>query len=336
VKLLIIALLGTFSLAYPQSTTPANPNATAAPAESPIDFTTREYRKLLELDDAAQEEVDQWIRTEQEFRQAGGGLPDATLRARVLQRLIPVRQAYEDFIARHPNHVPARIAYASFLGDIGEEAASVEQLEKARELDPSNPAVWNNLAHIYSHGGPIDKSLRYFEKAIELKPDEPVYYQNLATMVFLFRKDAMEYYRCDEPAVFERSLNLYRKAIQLDPDNFVLASDYAQSYYGIRPPNALDPDAQTATQQDLYRQAIRAWDYAFRIATTEEQQQGVHIHLARIKINQHRFNEARAHLDHVQLDPLQVVKIRLLRNLEERESRNKPASPASPVLESTP
>jgi tetratricopeptide (TPR) repeat protein len=336
VKLLLVALLGFFALAHPHaasapstSASPASKPPAVSPTTDPKDPVEREYRKLLEQDEAAQDEVDQWIRTEQEFRTAGGGLPDDTLRARVIQRLDPVRKAYDDFILRHPRHVPARIAYASFLGDLGQEPEAIEQLEKARELDPANPAIWNNLAHIYSHGGPIDKSLRYFEKAIELKPDESVYYQNLATIVFLFRPDAMEYYRSDESAVFERSLNLYRKAIELDPRNFVLASDYAISYYGIRPPDSLDPDAQRIAQGNLYRQAIDAWNYALRLATNDEQRQGVHIHLARIKINQGQFEDARSHLDVVQLDLLATVKSRLLALLEERAAQPTP-SPNSP------
>jgi hypothetical protein len=336
VKLLLVALFGSFALAYSQAASAPSPSASPAGKPTAVSSTTdpkdpveREYRKLLEQDEAAQDEVDQWIRTEQEFRKAGGGLPDDTLRARVVQRLEPVRKAYEEFILRHPRHVPARIAYASFLGDIGEEYEAIEQLEKARELDPANPAIWNNLAHSYSHGGPIDKSLRYFEKAIELKPDESVYYHNLATMVFLFRPDAMEYYRCDEPAVFERSLNLYRKAIELDPHNFLLASDYAISYYGIRPPDSLDPDAQRAAQEDLYRQAINAWNDALRLAANDEQRQGVHIHLARIKINQRQFDDARSHLDAVQLELLATVKTRLLTLLEERAAQPAP-SPNTP------
>jgi tetratricopeptide (TPR) repeat protein len=329
VKLWILALLT--SLALANAADNSTPVKTPAPRAQPsTNAADAEYRKLLELDEDAQDEVDQWIRTEQEFRRAGGGLPDATLRARVLQRLDPVRKSYEDFLLRHPRHVPARIAYASFLGDLGEEPAAVEQLEKARDLEPDNPAIWNNLAHHYSHGGPIDKSLRYFEKAIELKPDEAVYYQNLATMVFLFRVDAMEYYRSDEPAIFERALKLYRKAIELDPKNFVLASDYAVSYYGIRPPESLDPDAQREAQQAIHQKAIEAWEYALRIASTEEQRQGVHIHLARIKINQDRLDQARTHLQAVNLEPLQALKERLLRNLEERAAQSTP-SPRQPV-----
>jgi tetratricopeptide (TPR) repeat protein len=247
--------------AEPPVTAPKNPTENSDP-ESAEDPLYPELRKVLEVDDAAQEEIDQWIRAEQQFRAAGGGVSDATLRARVLQRLEPVRKAYEDFVFLHPNHVPGRIAFGSFLNDINDATGAEKQWEKARELEPDNPAIWNNLANLYGHGGPIAKAFEFYEKAIALDPREPTYYQNLATSVFLFRKDAMEYYHCDEPAVFDRSLELYRKAMALKPDDFLLASDYAISFYGIKPPQSLTEDARNQAQAKLNEQAIAAWDSA--------------------------------------------------------------------------
>jgi len=275
---------------------------------------------VLELDDAAQDEIDQWIRAEQQFRAAGGGIGDATLRARVLQRLQPVRKAYEDFVLLHPQHVPARIAFGSFLNDLNEETGARQQWEKARELEPANAAIWNNLANLYGHGGPILKAFEYYEQAIALNPAEATYYQNLATTVFLFRKDAMEYYHCDEPAVFDRSLGLYRKAMNLKPDDFVLASDYAMSFYGIKPPQSLDPEARAEAQEKLNRQAIAAWEGALNIAGDDVQREGVHIHLARVKINAKRFTEARAHLTTVTDPVYSDIKRTLTRNLERKQA----------------
>ncbi len=293
-----------------------------APAASPEpeDPLYPELRKVLELDDAAQDEIDQWIRAEQQFRAAGGGIGDATLRARVLQRLQPVRKAYEDFVLLHPQHVPARIAFGSFLNDLNEETGARQQWEKARELEPANAAIWNNLANLYGHGGPILKAFEYYEQAIALNPAEATYYQNLATTVFLFRKDAMEYYHCDEPAVFDRSLGLYRKAMNLKPDDFVLASDYAMSFYGIKPPQSLDPEARAEAQEKLNRQAIAAWEGALNIAGDDVQREGVHIHLARVKINAKRFTEARAHLTTVTDPVYSDIKRTLTRNLERKQA----------------
>ena len=103
-------------------------------------------------------------------------------------------------------------------------------------MDPSNPAAWNNLANYYGHRGPVTNAFAYYGKAIEINPQEPIYYENFATTVYLFRKDAEEFFKLTEDQVFEKSLGLYREAMRLDPTNFVLASDYAESFYGTHPP----------------------------------------------------------------------------------------------------
>ena len=112
------------------------------------------------------------------------------------------------------------MAYGSFLDDIGDEEAGKAQFENASQIDPKNPAAWNNLANYYGENGPLTNAFADYARAIELDPTEPVYYQNLATTVYLFRKDAREFYGINEQQVFDKALELYRKAIQLDPENF--------------------------------------------------------------------------------------------------------------------
>ena len=278
-------------------------------APDPNDPVEKEYKKLLEQDDAAQEEVDKWIRDEAAFREQGAGLPGATLRARVEHRLKPVREAYEDFLRRHPEHARAHLAYGSFLHETHDEEGGVEHWEKARELDPKNPAAWNNLANHYGHRSPVKKAFEYYAKAIELNPREPVYYQNFATTVFLFRQDAMEFYKINEQQVFSKSLGLYRQALELDPNNFVLASDYAMTYYGIKP---------VPTDE-----ALAAWECALKVAPNETDREGVFVHLARFKLNAGRFDEARKDLNSVTNEVYDVLKNRLLRNLEKQEAEAK-------------
>jgi tetratricopeptide (TPR) repeat protein len=139
-----------------------------------------------------------------------------------------------------------------------------------------------------------------------LNPAEPVYYQNLATTVYLFRKDARAFYGINEQQVFDKALALYCKAIQLAPDDFPLATDYAQSYYGIRPLRTND--------------ALVAWTNALHIAHDENERQGVYLHLARIKMAVGRFAEARAHLNDVTNAAFASLKHRLENSLAERES----------------
>lgn len=281
----------------------------AVTVPDPADPVEKEFKKLEADDDAAQAEVDGWIRENMEFTAKGAGIPPAELNRRIMKRFESVRKGYEDFIKLHPNHVKARLAFASFLDDIHDEDGEMEQLEKARELDPKDAAVWNNLANYYGHNSPVTKAFEYYEKAIELNPSEPVYYQNFATTTYLFRKDAMEHYHITEPQVFDKALDLYVKALKLDPTNFPLATDLAQSYYGIKPVRTED--------------ALQAWTNALMVAHDEIEREGVYIHLARFKLNAGRFAEAHAHLHAVTNENYAELKSRLTRNLEERERQAK-------------
>jgi tetratricopeptide (TPR) repeat protein len=283
----------------------------------PNDPVEKEYRRLLDDDDAAQAEVDRWILENQSFAEKGGGVSPAALRRRIEDRFEPVQKAYEDFIRRHAEHARARLAYGSFLSDIGDDEGAREQWEKARELDPRNPAAWNNLANYYGHRAPVKKAFEYYARAIELNPFEPVYYQNFGTTVYLFRKDAMEYYGVEEQQVFDKALELYSKALQLAPNDFPLATDVAQTYYGIKPMRT--------------EAALKAWEYALKIAGDEVEREGVYIHFARIKIGAGRFDEARQHLNAVTNAIYDVVKNRLLKNLAEKEAKATATDSPPPV-----
>src|SRR5579859_335468 len=249
------------------------------------DPAEKELDQIIEQDDAAQAEVDKWIVDNNAFAAKGAGVPREAMRRRILERFAPVDKAYQDFIRQHPTNSRARVAYASFLGDTKNEDAAQEQLEKALAIDTNNPAIYNNLANIYGHHGPVKKAFEYYAKAMELSPNEPVYYHNLGTTVFLFRKDAKEYYGIDEQQVFNKAFELYSNAMRLDPEDFPLASDVAQTWYGVHP---FRPE-----------QALQAWTNALSLAHDEIEREGVYIHFARVNIMSHQFEQARALLNNV-------------------------------------
>lgn len=272
---------------------------------NPNDPVEKEYQALMKQDDDAQAEVDKWIRENDGFAKQGAGVPRAELNRRIREKFEPVKNAYEDFIAAHPRHAKVRVVFASFLEDTGDEEGALDQLEKAKELDAKNPAVWNNLANHHGHIGAVKKAFGYYAKAIELKPDEPVYYHNFGTTVYLFRKDAMEFYGISEQQVFDKAMALYSNSMRLDPKNFLLAHDFAQTYYGIRPLRTND--------------ALAAWTNAFQLAGSDLEREGLQLHLARVKWLAGRFGESRAHLNLVTNETYDVLKKRILKNLDEAE-----------------
>jgi tetratricopeptide (TPR) repeat protein len=280
----------------------------------PNDPAEKELHQLMIEDDAAMAEVDKWIRDNDAFAAQGAGESKVELNARIIARLNIVRKRYESFLQRYPDFARGHLAYASFLNNINDEEAAMLENEKARQLDPKNPATWNNLANYYGEHGPLTNAFAYFAKAIELDPNESVYYQNLAVVIYLYRKDAMAFYQINEQQDFDKALALYRKAMQLDPDNFPLATDYAESYYGIRPLRTND--------------ALAAWTNALQTAHNDAEREGIYIHLARVKIAAGRFAEARAQLAAVTNSIYAALKDRGERNLAQRENAatNPPAA----------
>jgi len=273
---------------------------------NPNDPAEKALAELMARDDDVLVEVDKWIRDNNAFAAQGAGESKEALNRRIRARLDSVRKDYEDFLRRFPNSTRGHLAYGSFLNDIGEEEAAGAQYGKAAQLDPKNPAAWNQLANYCGEHGPLTNAFVDYAKAIELNPAEPVYYQNLATTVYLFRKDARTFYGISEEQVFDKALALYRKAMQLNPQNFLLAADYAESYYGIRPLRTND--------------ALVAWTNALQIAHDDNEREGVYLHLARIKMVVGRFAEAHAHLDDVTNAAFADLKHRLEKSLAEREN----------------
>lgn len=265
----------------------------------------KELREVMMADDAAQDEVNQWLREFDSQSSTNKAAASAALNERIKARLDRVRSAYDNFLVRHPDSAHGCLAYGSFLNDIGDEEAAHLQYENSMQLDPKNPAVWNNLANYYGEHSPVTKAFEYYAQAIKLKPDEPVYYQNFATTVYLFRKDAKEFYHLDEQQVFDKALGLYQQAMQLAPNNFTLATDYAESYYGIKPMRTND--------------ALAAWNLAMKVAHTDAERQGVELHLARVNTYAGFFAEASNHLAAVTNEAFLGLKQQLLRSLADHE-----------------
>lgn len=271
----------------------------ALPLPNAQDPVEREYQRLLELDDDAQEEVQRWVQERDALHSRVTDLDATLFRGKVRARYEPVKQAYDAFLKDHPGHARARLAYGSFLGDIGEEDLAHAQWIRAAELDPRNPATWNNLANHYGHNGPVTNAFACYARALALRPQEALYYQNYATTLFLFRHDARAYFGLTEAQVFAKALALYREARRLDPDNFVLATDLAQTYYPLMPKAPPSTPAERQALQPVVDDALAAWEDARKVASEETSRQGVRLHQARWQINAGRFEAARQSLAQV-------------------------------------
>ncbi len=315
--LLVGLLSAVLSTNPPQATSNlvAEKTGISIPVINTNDPVENEYYKILLDDDAAEKDVLQWSENSEAFAKVAGSDPKATLHLRIQQRLDGVRREYETFLGKHPDHVNAHLAFGSFLNDTHDQDGAVKHWQIARDLAPKNPAPWNNLANFYGHEGPVTNAFVYYAKAIELDPNESVYYHNLAVTIYLFRKDAADFYKLSEHEVFDRSLDLYREAIKRAPDDFVLFSDYAECFYGTNPPR--------------WKDGLDAWTEALNIAHDDEEREGVYIHLARINLKLGNFDAARMRLNGVTNQEYSGLKNKILKNLNEAAGTNYPAKPLS-------
>lgn len=304
VKWLAMAVVGGALGAWPIYAAPKSADKSPPPpifSTSTVSPAEAEFQRVMALDDAAHEEVDKWIKENASFARQGAGLSQAVLSLKIEQRLAPVKQAYEDFLQRHPKHARGQLAFGSFLNDLGDEAEARQRWQKALELDPANPAAYNNLANSYGQSGPVTKAFELYAKAIEMNPRQSIYYHNLGSVILLHRKEAAVHYRTAEQQVVRHAMELYRLAQQFDPGNFQLATDLAQAHYALQPPD--------------YEAAIAAWTRAQSLARDAQEREGTHLHLARVKAAAGRLNEARSHLVSVTNSALAAVKARLEREL---------------------
>lgn len=294
-----------------------------SPAVDPNDPVEIEFRKLLVADEAAETEIEQVL--------AQGAPPDPTrgetsttrreaVRRQLLEIITRMRDRYEAFLKKHPRHVRARLAYGDHLSEYGDEEEVVVQLGLALELDPKNAVVWNNYAGHFAHVGSITNAFHAYERAMELRPYEPLYHYNYGTVVFLYRKDAREYYGCDETAVFERALAHYREARRLAPRHFRYAFDYAQTFYGVNIAPTKTEEARREAEQRLADRALTAWEEALALANNETDREAIFLHFARWQIKVGRWEDARASLARVTRPEHTEMKRMQERNLAFREA----------------
>lgn len=275
-------------------------SASVKKSEGEAAAASPEQKQLDALDEEAEAALAKW-------EDAEG--PEALKLWGVLQDLDKRYAALEPHFAKDASF---HLAWGNLLTNMGEENEdrAAEQWEISRQLDPTDPNPWNNLANYHGHVGPVKKSFEYYAKAVSLDPKEPIYLQNFATTVFLFRKDAQEFYGINEQQVFDKALDLYRQALKLTPQDYALAADLAISYYGIKPARV--------------EAALADWRYAQKLAPSELDKQNVEIHLARWEMKAGRFDKARKHLDAVTAPLLQELKARVARTLAQAEKKPQP------------
>ncbi len=251
-----------------------SPGQATASTNGPIEL---EFQALLARDDAAQAAASEMIANDDQASDSLSAPLRVTLRARMDQKFQPVRDAYSDFLLQHPDHARGHLAFGSFLSDIGEDSEALIHDEKARDLDPKNPAAWNNLGGLYARLEKVARAFDCYEEAIRLNTNQASYPHSLGTLICLFPREAAEHYHCETSETIPKAVSLYQTAIRLDPENFEYSQDLAETFYAAPPGSTSKPEVRNEWGQ----KALAAWTNALERASIDIQREGVYLHMAR-------------------------------------------------------
>jgi tetratricopeptide (TPR) repeat protein len=79
--------------------------------------------------------------------------------------------AYQELVREHPNDAALRASYAGALGALGRYEESLNQLEQALALDPTNAEAHHNRGVVHEAQGNHELAAREYEKALVFRPD---------------------------------------------------------------------------------------------------------------------------------------------------------------------
>ncbi len=284
---------------------PAAPPVSAPAPAAPALELDPALQRIIDMDNEAQAQADIWIREHEELNKEKPFLDD-TLPMRIRDRLDSVEKAYQDYLFSHSESMEARLAYASFLMDTGRDNEAAREWLRLKETHPGHPVLLNNLGNYFTQKGDAPEAFPYYEEAMAAAPREALYVKNLASVVYVFREEAMAYYRLSPQQALLLAQALYRKALLLKPDDFITRTALAQTWYYLTP---FEPE-----------KALADWKKAYELASDDSERQGILLHYARIAILSGKYDEAEKQLEEVTYAKHQELKKTLLRNLNERRN----------------
>lgn len=167
---------------------------------------------------------------------------------------------------------------------------------------------WNDWGNVYSHSGPMTNTLQCYLNAVRIMPQEPTYRRNLAICLFMYRKDAKEFFSVNEEQVFVMAMKEFHKARILDPQNYDLAKETAQAQYAVRPFNA--------------GETLKDWQHVINLLDKKDldERDDVYLNLARVHFMSGHYDEAKTWLDKVTTESHFSVRDILLHRMAEADS----------------
>jgi len=118
-------------------------------------------------------------------------------------------ECYEKALEVDPRNPELWNARGNLLSELGRMDDAIESYNRALEFaleDERGAHVWNRKGNAFLELGRFDEALECYEKAVEMEPSSDVYWTNLGVALLELER-------------FEDALEAFNRALQLNPEN---------------------------------------------------------------------------------------------------------------------
>jgi len=150
-------------------------------------------------------------------------------------RIAAAADAYQQILARDPNHVDALHLLGVAKARMGQQEAAVQLIERAIALHPTVPEFHRNLANALGELNRFDKAIPSLLTALRLRPDYVAAMNSLGIALI-------------ETGKLDEAIGVFQQLLRIQPN-------FAEAYYHRA--NALTKLGRLSDAADSYRQAIR-------------------------------------------------------------------------------
>ena len=137
-------------------------------------------------------------------------ISDILVKANSFQRAgmhAEAEQLYIEYLRQHPPHpkILMALGYACYVQ--GKIPESIDRLEQARQLTPTDPDIWFMLGTLFSRSGDSEKALAYFQHTLVLRPLHTLARLNMGVIHFRASR-------------YQSAIDSFTAVIESEPDNF--------------------------------------------------------------------------------------------------------------------
>jgi TolB-like protein/DNA-binding winged helix-turn-helix (wHTH) protein/Flp pilus assembly protein TadD len=172
-----------------------------------------------------------------------------------------------------PNLSEAHLAMSTVLGYQWDWAGAQQEIERARELDPSF-STYGYAYHLLLAADKPDEAVRWIKRSEELDPLSPLVSANVAQILYFARR-------------YDEAIEQCRKTLELDPNYFMTHTYLGQAYIQKgRHSEAIEALQKAVTLSERNPDIVAILGYAYAAAGNREEAEKIRSEL--IALSRHR------------------------------------------------